>query len=218
MNKPIIRVLLIEDNEGDVRLMREWLAESRDVEFELLWSQTLNQALEKLRVEAIDAALVDLTLPDSRGLDTFARVYRAKTGIPIIVLTGQDDEAIATEAVKNGAQDYLVKQNLNSSHWLIRALRYAIERKRLIVELNKRVSELQTKLSDTRKAGFEEPYCASCQRLETDQAFWRQLEDYLQQHANAAKAAGAVCPRCYEQMLRNKLDDFRLKRMQVLYR
>ena len=217
MEIPTIRVLLIEDNEGDVRLMREWLAESHDVQFELLWASTLSKALAKLEAEPVDAALVDLLLPDSRGIDTFNRVYRAKGGIPIIVLTGQDDEAIATEAVKNGAQDYLVKQHLNDSQLLIRAIRYAIERKRLIVQLNQHVRELQTKLVEARKAGFEEPLCASCQRLEKDQAFWRQVEDYLMQHAAAAKT-GYACPRCYEQMLRHKLDDFRLNRMQLLYR
>jgi DNA-binding NtrC family response regulator len=217
MNKPTIRILLIEDNEGDVRLMREWLAESQRVEFELLWAQTLKEAIEKLKIESLAAALVDLSLPDSHGIDTFDRVYRAKAGLPIIVLTGQDDEAMAVEAVQKGAQDYLVKQHLSSSHLLIHAIRHAIERKQLIVELNQRVRELQNKLLDARRASFEEPYCSSCQGLEKNQPFWLQLEQYLQQHATAARA-GSVCTRCYEQMLRHKLDDFRINRLQIFHR
>jgi DNA-binding response OmpR family regulator len=217
MENPTIHVLLIEDNEGDVRLMQEWLAESRDVAFELLWAGELGPALETLKTDRVDVALVDLSLPDSHGIETFDRVFRANRQVPIIVLSGLDDEALAMKAVKNGAQDYLVKSHLTSSHLLIRSIRYAIERKQLITELNQRVRELQTRLIDARKSEFEEPYCTVCQPLEKDNGFWRQVEDFLLLNANAAKGR-FVCPRCYEQMLRHKLEDFRFKRLQTLHR
>src|SRR5215471_1690147 len=122
------RVLLIEDNPGDVRLIREMLSEG-DGLFELECVGRLAQGLEYLSTRPAGVVLLDLSLPDSYGFDTFLRVYAHAPKVPIIVLTGHDDQKVALSAVKTGAQDYLVKGKLDKE-LLLRSMQYSIERKR----------------------------------------------------------------------------------------
>ena len=122
-------VLLIEDNPGDVRLIREMLAEGEDALFELACVGRLSQGLEYLATRSASLVLLDLSLPDSYGFDTFLKVYAHSPKVPIIVLTGHDDQTVALSAVKTGAQDYLVKGKLDRE-LLLRSMQYSIERKR----------------------------------------------------------------------------------------
>jgi PAS domain S-box-containing protein len=122
-------ILLIEDNPGDARIMREYLREPAAAGFAMEHAETLAAGLERLGREGIDLVLLDLTLPDSAGFDTFTRVQAREAQVPIIVLSGQDDEALAIRTVHEGAQDYLVKGKGLDSRLLARAMRYAIERK-----------------------------------------------------------------------------------------
>ena len=104
-----INVLLIEDNPGDVRLIKEMLGESSSAQFYLQCHDCLSTGLEHLTTTDTDVVLLDLSLPDSKGLDT---LYKIKTGaqqLPVVVLTGIDDETVAIKAMQEGAQDYLVK-------------------------------------------------------------------------------------------------------------
>ena len=128
------RVLLIEDNPGDARLIREMIAEQADASFEIEHVARLAQGLERLASAGASLVLLDLSLPDSLGLDTFARVYAHSPAVPIIVLTGHDDHNLALAAVKSGAQDYLVKARLDRE-LLLRSMHYAIERKRYELQL-----------------------------------------------------------------------------------
>jgi diguanylate cyclase (GGDEF)-like protein len=132
------QVLLIEDNPGDARLIREMLAEAPEAPFQLHFAERLAHGLELLSKggEAGMPALVllDLSLPDSFGLETFAKVYAHSPQVPIIVLTGNDDQTVALSAVKGGAQDYLVKSRLDRE-LLLRSMQYSIERKRYQVQL-----------------------------------------------------------------------------------
>ncbi len=123
-----IRVLLVEDNPGDARLILELL---RDVEtdFELERLDRLEPALERLKHAGVDVVLLDLGLPDSQGIDTFARARLEAPRQPIVVISGLDDEAVALEAMRRGAQDYLVKGRIEG-RLLARVIQYAIERKR----------------------------------------------------------------------------------------
>jgi diguanylate cyclase (GGDEF)-like protein len=123
------RVLLIEDNPGDIRLIREMLTEGEDGLFELDCVGRLSQGLEYLATRGTGVVLLDLSLPDSYGFDTFLKVYAHSPKVPIIVLTGNDDQTIALSAVKTGAQDYLVKGKLDRE-LLLRSMQYSIERKR----------------------------------------------------------------------------------------
>ena len=127
-------VLLIEDHPGDARLIREMIAEEPDSPFELHVADRLSRGLEQLAAGEIALVLLDLSLPDSAGLDTFAKVYAQSPAVPIIVLTGNDDQTLALSAVKAGAQDYLVKSRLDRE-LLLRSMHYSIERKRYQVQL-----------------------------------------------------------------------------------
>ena len=122
-------VLLIEDNPGDARLIREMLAEDRDAPFALHCAERLARGLERSRASEPGLVLLDLSLPDSLGLETFAKVYAHSPTVPIIVLTGNDDQQVALTAVKSGAQDYLIKGKLDRE-LLVRSMQYSIERKR----------------------------------------------------------------------------------------
>jgi len=124
-----LTVLLIEDSTGDARLLMEYLSDAPGNPFVLEHVQTLGDGLERVKRGGIALILLDLSLPDSFGLDTFARAHAAAPAVPIIVMSGRDDEALAIRTVHEGAQDYLVKGQVDS-RLLIRSMRYAIERKR----------------------------------------------------------------------------------------
>lgn len=128
-----LRILLVEDNPGDARLIRETLRDAGSLAFELQHADRLSAALPLLAAHAADVALLDLSLPDAHGLETVTRALSAAPGVPIVVLTGLDDETVAIQAVQAGAQDYLVKGQVEPGT-LARALRYAMERKRLEAE------------------------------------------------------------------------------------
>jgi signal transduction histidine kinase len=132
VNREPIRALLIEDNPGDARLIREMLREAGTIgaAVELSLADRLAQGLDRLDQAAIDVVLLDLSLPDSQGLQTFAAVHAAAPSVPVVVLSGLDDEAVAVRAVQEGAQDYLVKGQVDGGT-ILRSLRYAIERQRL---------------------------------------------------------------------------------------
>lgn len=129
MNYQLIKVLLIEDNPGDARLLQEHLIEVKSVQFELLQADRLSQGLELLQTNTFDVILLDLSLPDTQGLETFDQLYDRVRNTPIVVITGLNDETIAINAVQSGAQDYLVKDQVTGDV-LARAIRYAIERTR----------------------------------------------------------------------------------------
>ncbi len=129
-----IKVLLVEDNPGDVRLLREFLSDITSAQFHIKPVERIDEALTFLKQESFDVILLDLSLPDSQGLDTFIRIHHQALAIPIIVLTGLDDETLAIRAMQEGAQDYLVKGQV-SGDLLVRCMRYAIERQRAEVAL-----------------------------------------------------------------------------------
>jgi PAS domain S-box-containing protein len=142
-----IRVLLIEDNPGDARLLREMLAQATSAQFELTHIERLGEALQRLDKTVFDLILLDLSLPDSQGFETFAQLYGQAPGAPIIVLSGLDDEALAVRAVREGAQDYLVKGQVDGN-LLVRAMRYAIERKRAQDALRKSEARYRAVVED----------------------------------------------------------------------
>ncbi len=129
-----INVLLVEDNPGDARLIQEEFNEARYGRFKIEWVDRLGKGLEALTNARFDVILLDLSLPDSTGLDTLVKVQEHSPDLPIVVLTGLDDESKAVTAMKEGAQDYLVKGNVDGDA-LSRSIRYAIERKEVIREI-----------------------------------------------------------------------------------
>jgi PAS domain S-box-containing protein len=122
-------LLLVEDNAGDARLLREILSEASSFPHTLLHVERLARALTLLADTRVDVVLLDLTLPDAVGLDGLRAIHSAHPLMPIVVLTGLSDEALALEAVKTGAQDYLFKGDADA-RLIARSIRYAIERSR----------------------------------------------------------------------------------------
>ncbi len=130
MTRERIKALLVEDEPAEARLIQETLAEAVAVGFELRQVNRLEDALQLLGRESFDVVLLDLSLPDSQGLEGLGKAQARAPGVPFIILTGMDDETMALKAVQQGAQDYLAKASLSNA-LLVRAIRHAIERKRL---------------------------------------------------------------------------------------
>ena len=129
-----MRVLLVEDNPGDARLIRFYLSEAGLAAYALTHVDRLADGIKRASGADFDVVLLDLSLPDASGLETVRRMHEAAATRPIVVLTGLDDEAVALEALREGAQDYLMKGQIDG-RLLVRAMRYAIERKRTLIEL-----------------------------------------------------------------------------------
>ena len=123
-----IEILLIEDNLTDALLVRNELTQVQNVQFVVTHVERLSAALKQLRLQHFDAILLDLNLPDSDGFETFTQLHNAARNIPIVLLTNRVDEALALQALKIGAQDYLLKERM-LGNVLPRIIRYAIERK-----------------------------------------------------------------------------------------
>jgi len=130
-------VLLVEDNTGDARLLQEMLQAAATARFELTHVVWLEEALRALGQRPVDVILLDLWLPDEQGLNTFLRMHQQAPKVPIVVLTGIEDKALALKAVRRGAQDYLVKGQFNGE-LLVRSACYAMERKQAELELRRR--------------------------------------------------------------------------------
>lgn len=123
------RILLVEDNPGDAILLEEMLVCAKGGPFELTRAARMSEAVDRLAGSAFDAILLDLTLPDSRGFETLQRIQDTARHIPIIILTGVEDEKLAIGAIRHGAQDYLVKGTVDGRA-IARAIRYAIDRQK----------------------------------------------------------------------------------------
>ena len=145
MKGKALQILLVEDNAGDARLLREMFSKETPDSYELTHLLRMSEAETHLAKGGVDIVLLDMGLPDGHGLDTVRRAHTAAPGVPMIVLTGLDDEKLAAEALREGAQDYLIKGQIENRA-LPRALRHAIERHRMQAETDLiRTNQLQFK-------------------------------------------------------------------------
>ena len=126
-----INILLIEDNPGDTRLIRELFAEARGIAPCLLCADRLSTGIQQIRDGGVDVVLLDLSLPDSQGFDTFSKLRAHSKGLPVILITGMEDEDLGMRAVREGAQDYMVKGAVTALS-LARAVRFAVERQKTL--------------------------------------------------------------------------------------
>ena len=149
-NHPI-NVLLIEDNEEHIAFLRQLLASSTAGQFDLHTAGDVGRGIERLKDGGIQLILLDLSLPDSDGLETFIRVMEAAPEIPLVVLSGLNDVALAVETVQLGAQDYLVKGHVDN-HLLVRSMQYAIERKRAQLQLKRANDSLEGRVRERTEA------------------------------------------------------------------
>ena len=189
-NSDIIRVLLVDDNPDDVRLIKAMLTDTKGVTFDFKSAGRFSQGLECLAEGGIDVLLLDLVLPDSYGLDTFVRMHAQAPGVPIIVLTGTEDEELADSAMRDGARDYLIKGQLNTD-LLSRAIRYAIEGTRADKALQRSQRQLQQaqkmELLGTLVAGvaheINNPLNLIMFNVPLLQKIWQDVGPILERHA-----------------------------------
>jgi len=183
-----INVLLIEDNPDDVVLIQRYLTGSPRVAYKVTHVDRLADGLEILKNVRFEVILLDLGLPDGPvGVKTFEEVYARATSVPIIVLTGHDDDDIAIESVQRGAQDYIVKGQVIGG-MLGRSILYAIERKKLLIQLEHSAREIG-------KLRGILPICASCKKIRDDKGYWTQVEVYISDHSETEFSHG-ICPDC----------------------
>jgi DNA-binding response OmpR family regulator len=166
MSADPIRVLLIEDDPDDALLLKESLAEAGAVKVKLVHASSLSDGLKHSGEQEFDVVLLDLNLPDSTGLGTLSSLHTQAPQAPIVVLTGLADEALSVKALQAGAQDYLVKGQANSE-LLSRAIRYAIERQRLLGELE----SSQQREREARELASMEQISRGSQHSVTEQSF-----------------------------------------------
>jgi putative two-component system response regulator len=167
----ILHILIVEDNQADVDLIRETLPDTGLVSFRIESVSRLSDAFARLSNEGVDLVLLDLGLPDSQGLETFHKLSEATPHLPVIILTGNDDQEAAVAAVRNGAQDYLVKGQIGGS-LLTRAVRYAMERKRAEEKILETMELLRKAVRTTMQVLLmaietKDPYTAGHQRRAT---------------------------------------------------
>jgi DNA-binding response OmpR family regulator len=192
MEPKIITVLLIEDNPDDALLIQRYLTGSPGVTYSLMHVGRLADGLKIMDSIRFDVILLDLGLPDApTGIKTFEKAYAHASSIPIIVLTGYDDDTIAIESVQKGAQDYIVKGQVTGS-MLGRAIRYAIERKKLLAQLEQSTSEI-------KKLRGILPICANCKKIRDDKGYWTQVEIYIRDHSGTEFTHG-ICPECAQKL------------------
>lgn len=179
-----IKVFLIEDDSSHVRHIQYLLSKIEHDEFDFVHVERLSDGLKLLEKSQVDVILLDLGLPDSQGLNTFFRIYEKFSELPIVVFTILDDEEIGIRAVREGAQDYLVKGQVD--HILLaRAIRYAIERQNLLIKIKTLHGML--------------PICSSCKKIRDDEGYWNEIEKYLADHSDVEFTHG-ICPDCLKEL------------------
>jgi len=190
----LISVLLVEDNPDDATLISEFLAEESGYEFNIKMVTTLADAVQVMKENVFDVVLLDLTLPDSSGLDTVRQIVGRFPDAVVIVLTGLSDDKAAIQSVHYGAQDYLEKKDI-SSMWLGRAIRHAMERKRNTSRQEELLTNLTAALREIEMLQKLLPICANCKKIRNDRNEWESVEDYLQKQANTDFSPN-ICPEC----------------------
>ena len=147
MSNTPVKILLVEDNPPDARLLQETFREITGTKFEITHVKQLSEAVSQLGKSSFDVILLDLSLPDSSGLETLERALLMTPSLPIIVLTGLNDENVGIQALRKGAQDYLIKGQTNRDLF-VRVINYSIERKRTEKELRDARDDLEIRVKE----------------------------------------------------------------------
>jgi DNA-binding response OmpR family regulator len=170
-----LKILLVEDNNSDAMMIQEMLYEAarNNVDngyYELIRREFLRGAVDYLAENKVDVILLDLSLPDSSSSNTVREISDQGKNTPVIVLTGLDDETTAIQALQNGAQDYLDKNQVNST-LLEHSIKYAMERFRNLREKEALIKELQEALENVKTLSGLLPICANCKDIRTDEGY-----------------------------------------------
>jgi DNA-binding NarL/FixJ family response regulator len=198
-----ITILVVEDNPGDLLLIKEYLAERQNFAYDLMACGTLESAITALSRHDFDVVLLDLSLPDSFGLDTVRKVITNFPEIAVVVLTGLQDENTAIQSVRYGAQDYLEKQLL-SPGMLNKSIIYATERQKLLQEKEDLLHDLTLALQKIESLEGILPVCISCKKILDEKKQWRRIEEYIQQRSGA-ELVQLICPTCKNDMEKERV-------------
>jgi two-component sensor histidine kinase/CheY-like chemotaxis protein len=197
MDSDCSTVLLIEDNLGDIVSIRTMISELSDGLFELKFAESLGEALKILENENFDVVLMDLGLPDSQGFRTFTQVHNQMPELPIIIITGLEDEDLGVSAVKEGAQDYLVKGQVDKK-LLARSLKFAIERKQTEEDLKTSIYERDVLLKETHhRVKNNMQVIHSLLNLQTHYAENMEAVNVLKESQNRVKSMGMIHEKLY---------------------
>ncbi|MDW7771670.1 MAG: response regulator [Desulfobulbaceae bacterium] len=193
-----LSILIVEDNPADVLLIKEYLSERGDVDFDIQEASTLESAINLISQNELDIILLDLFLNDSAGLDTVRKVIAVSPDIPVIILTGLQDEETAIQAVRFGAQDYLEKQIL-APVLLYKSIVYAIERKRILQEKEDLFHDFTKALHMIENLEGILPICVSCKKIRDKEQNWLRIEEYINRNSDA-EVLKLVCPSCLNEL------------------
>jgi CheY-like chemotaxis protein len=191
-------IVLVEDNAGDARLVKEMLTETQRFKYTLAHVITQKQAREFMAEHIPDIVLLDLSLPDGHGIQSASELIEQFPAVPFIILTGLDDEEVGLESIRKGAQDYLVKGQIDGK-LITRVILYSIERKQAALEKEKLLQELQELFSQVKTLQGLLPMCAWCKKIRDNEGSWVPLETYLHQHSDTSITHG-ICPECAGKM------------------
>lgn len=200
-----IPVLLVEDNAALAKVLREVLTQSDLGNYEVTLADCLAGAAELLGQREFDVVLLDLSLPDSRGLNTLDAARRAAPQTPIVVLTAEDDETLGREVVRRGAQDFLIKGQADD-RLVARAIRYAVERREILRERERLIEQLQAALAQVKRLSGMLPICWHCKKVRDDKGYWNQIESYIREHSEAEFSHG-LCPECAKELYPDVFDE-----------
>ncbi len=192
------RIFLIEDEPVSAGITVRMLAEA-GLGAPAGAAVSLGEGLAALSAGGADIALTDLGLPDSGGLETVRRLCGAFPKLPVVVMTGTEDEAAGVEALKHGAQDYLVKGQFD--HRLLkRVIAYAIERKALLNEKEDLIVRLQDSIRRVRVLTGLLPTCCECKKIRTPEGKWVQMETFISERSDATFTHG-FCDECFRRRM-----------------
>ncbi len=203
MNRKNISILAIDDDPGDVTILRRNLDYIKGWEIEFSSSADFESAQPILGEKQVDIIFVDYLMGRETGLDVLAKIRSAGFANPVIMLTGKGNENVAVEAMKLGASDYLIKDSVSGNN-LERAILNALEKNRLQkkveeqrLQLEKKVVELEAALDHVKQLQGLLPICMHCKRIRDGKDSWQQLEKYISEHSEA-EFSHSLCQECRE--------------------
>jgi DNA-binding NtrC family response regulator len=194
MKNKKLTILIIDDNPEDIDTYKRLLLKSMDYSFLILEADSGAKGLSLFAENDVDCILLDYRLPDTDGLELLEKIVPENK--PVVFLTGYGNETIAVEAMKKGAMDYLIKNQLDGES-LIRSIRYAIKQKKSEIERDNLIIELQEAVRKVKTLSGLLPICSSCKKIRDDHGYWKQLEAYISEHSDALFSHG-YCPECGE--------------------
>jgi len=197
-----LSILLVDDDEDDAFLVRDFLDEALGADgFVLEHAESYQAGLDALDGGRHGLCLFDLRLGARTGLDLMAEARRRGLMVPVVILTGQGDEEIAAQAIKEGASDYLPKVRLDAER-LGSAIRHALdlfaaenEARRAQAEKERLIVELKEALAKVKTLSGLIPLCAHCKKIRDDKGYWQQVDSYIRTHSDAEISHG-ICPEC----------------------